>query len=92
MHMSNNELQEERLLLNALEERNMKAFIQLYKNYGEDLLIFAYTHLQDPRLAAKTVDDFFESLWLDANFTAINPPIYTFLVDQMKKICKQKPW
>jgi DNA-directed RNA polymerase specialized sigma24 family protein len=90
--MKEYELQEEKLLLNALEERNMKAFMQLYKSYGEDLLIFAYTHLRDPRLAAKTVDDFFESLWLDANFTAINPPIYTFLVDQMKKICKQKPW
>jgi DNA-directed RNA polymerase specialized sigma24 family protein len=90
--MKDNELQDEKLLLNALEERNMKAFMQLYKSYGEDLLIFAYTHLRDPRLAAKTVDDFFENLWLDANFTAINPPIYTFLVDQMKKICKQKPW
>ena len=90
--MKDDEIQEEKLLLNALEARNMKAFMQLYKSYGEDLLIFAYTHLRDPRLAAKTVDDFFESLWLDANFTAINPPIYKFLVDQMKKICKQKPW
>jgi len=90
--MKDDEFREEKLLLNALEARNMKAFIQLYKSYGEDLLIFAYTHLRDPRLAAKTVDDFFESLWLDANFTAINPPIYTFLVNQMKKICKQNPW
>ena len=90
MHMKDDEFREEKLLLNALEARNMKAFMQLYKNYGEDLLIFAYTHLRDPRLAAKTVDDFFESLWLDANFTTINPPIYRFLVDQMKKICKQK--
>ena len=90
MHMKNNEWREERLLLGALEERNMKAFMQLYKNYGEDLVIFAYTRLRDPQVATKTVDDFFESLWLDANFTTINPPIYRFLVDQMKKICKQK--
>ena len=89
--MKDDELQEEKLLLTALEARNMKAFMQLYKSYGEDLLIFAYTHLRDPRLAAKTVDEFFESLWLDANFEAINPPIYTFLIDQMRKICKQKP-
>lgn len=91
MHMKDYELKEEKVLLRALEQRNIRAFMQFYKNYGEDLLIFTYTHLRDPRLAAKTVDEFFESLWLDANFEAINPPIYTFLIDQMREICKLKP-
>jgi DNA-directed RNA polymerase specialized sigma24 family protein len=90
--MDDNELEQEILLLDALEERNMRAFMQLYKNYGEDLLIFAYAHLRDPRLAAKTVDDLFESLWSDADFAAIKPPIYNYLLDQIKKICKQKHW
>ena len=88
--MNDNEFQEEILLLDALEERNMRAFMQLYKSYGEDLLIFAYAHLRDPQLAAKKVDDLFESLWSDANFAAIKPPIYTYLIDQIKKTCKQK--
>ena len=88
--MKNNELQEERLLLNALEERKMKAFMRLYKYYGEDLLIFAYTHLQDPTLAMETVDAFFEKLWSEANFTEIHPPIYKFLLEQIREICEQK--
>ena len=88
--MENDELQEEELLLLALEERKMNAFIRLYKYYGEDLLILAYTHLQDSALAIETVDTFFEKLWSEANFTQIHPPIYKFLVAQIREICEQK--
>jgi DNA-directed RNA polymerase specialized sigma24 family protein len=88
--MKSNELQEERLLLSALEERKMKAFMRLYKYYGEDLLIFAYAHLQDPTLAIETVDAFFEKLWSEANFMEIHPPIYKFLLEQIREICEQK--
>jgi hypothetical protein len=90
MYMSDNELKQEKILLTALEKRNMKAFMQLYKCYGEDLLIFAYSQLQDAKLAIQTVDDFFERLWSDAKFTAINPPIYKFMVEQMQAICEKK--
>jgi hypothetical protein len=90
MHMKKNEMQEEKLLLLALEERKMNAFMRLYKCYGEDLLIFAYTHLQDPALAIETVDTFFEKLWSEAKFTDIRPPIYKFLVEQIREICEQK--
>jgi len=88
--MNDDELKQEKLLLTDLENRCMKAFMKLYKSYGEDLLIYAYTQLQDPKLAIQTVDDFFERLWSDAKFTDINPPIYRFLLEQMQKICEQK--
>jgi hypothetical protein len=90
MYMSANEIKEEKKLLNALEQRNIKAFMRLYKDYGEDLLIFAYSHLQDPKLAIRTVDQFFENLWSDATFTDIDPPIHKFLLKQMTKICEQR--
>ncbi len=88
--MDEKELNEERSLLSALERRNIKAFIRLYKNYSEDLLIFAYTHLNDKRLAIRTVDEFFEDLWLGARFTEINPPIYRYLLKQIRFVCEQK--
>ena len=90
MYMNDNELRQEEALLCALEQRNMKAFMYLYKCYGEDLLIFAYSQLQDARLAIQTVDEFFERLWSDAIFTEINPPIYKFLLEQMRQICEHK--
>ena len=47
MEMDAEEFGEETALLNELQKRNIKAFMRLYKNYGEDLLIFAYSQLND---------------------------------------------
>ena len=88
--MDDLEFENEQELLNALQRRNIKAFMRLYKNYGEDLLIFAYAHLQDRQLAIKAVDEFFEDLWAEARFTKISPPIYKYLVCQILTICEQK--
>jgi hypothetical protein len=90
MNMSNDDLKKEEILLVALHERNLKAFMRLYKDYGEDLLIFAYSHLHDPKLAIQTVDQFFETLWMDSRLMEIHPPIHKFLLEQMRKICEQK--
>jgi hypothetical protein len=87
MEMSEDELREERALLRDLEKRNIKAFMRLYSNYGEDLLIFAYSRLDDRKLAVKTVEEFFEDLWMAARFTHITPPIYKYLICQMQCIC-----
>lgn len=64
--------------------------MRLYKNYSEDLLIFAYSRLHDRRMAQKTVEEFFEDLWSMARFTEIDPPIYRYLLGQMRTICEQK--
>jgi|GEM_PF-1107497 len=90
MEINDNELNEEKTLLNDLEKRNIRAFMRLYKNYSEDLLIFAYSHLHDRRIAIKTVEEFFEDLWSMAKFTEIDPPIYRYLLGQMRSICEQK--
>ena len=85
--MNPKDLYEEKALLKALERRDIKAFMQLYKDYGEDMLILAYSLLQDPRAAARTVDQFFEKLWEEANFEAIEPPIYKYLAAEIRKMC-----
>ena len=90
MEMNDKELNEEKTLLKDLEKRNIRAFMRLYRNYNEDLLIFAYTHLQDRKAAIKTVEEFFEDLWSMATFTEIDPPIYRFLLAQIRTICDQK--
>jgi hypothetical protein len=88
--MYTDEWNNERALLKALEERNMKAFMQLYKSYGEDLLIYAYAWLQDPQLSIRIVDHFFETLWAEANFEAVSPPIHKFLIQGIQKLCEQQ--
>jgi hypothetical protein len=90
MNMNAEEVKQEKMLLTALENKCMKAFMELYKNYGEDLLIYAYSQLQDPRLAVQTVDEFFENLWSDAKCMKIKPPIYKSLLARMRVICEQK--
>jgi len=59
--MNRKDLYEEVALLNALGRRDIKAFMQLYKDYGEDLLILAYSLLQDPRAAARRWTSFSRS-------------------------------
>jgi hypothetical protein len=89
MEMNEDELQEERTLLRDLEKRNIRAFMRLYSNYGEDLLIFAFSRLDDRTLAVKMVDEFFEDLWMAARFMEITPPIYKYLIYQMQSICEK---
>lgn len=90
MEMSENEINAEKALLSELEKRNIRAFIRLYRNYGDDLLIFAYSHLNDRQLAVKMVDEYFEDLWSAARFVEIKPPLYKYLTEQMRGICQTK--
>ncbi|MBN9386102.1 MAG: hypothetical protein J0H74_35420 [Chitinophagaceae bacterium] len=87
--MSPKELQEEKAFLQALGRRDIKAFIRLYKEYGEDILILTYSLLQDAHAAAKMVDQFFEKLWEDTDFESIDPPIYKYLSAEIRKMCEQ---
>lgn len=90
MEITDEELNEEKMLLSDLEKRNIKAFMRLYRNYNEDLLIFAYSRLHDSKIAIKTVEEFFEDLWSMAKFTEIDPPIYRYLLSQLRTLCEQK--
>lgn len=87
--MDPNDLYEEKAFLQVLQNRNVKAFIRLYKEYGEDILILAYSELEDPHAAARMVDKFFEKLWDEADFEAIEPPIYKFLADEIRRMCQE---
>ncbi len=89
MNMNERELHDEQALLTELENRNIRAFMRLYRNYNEDLLIYAYSYLHDSKLAIKMVEEFFEDLWSGAKFTAIEPPIYRYLVQQIKTLCER---
>ena len=90
MGLSETDIQEERVLLGALQKKHIKAFIQLYKTYSEDLLIFAYCYLNDRILAIQAVEAFFEYLWEHADFADIDPPIYPVLLAKFKRIFEEK--
>ena len=85
--MNPKDLYEEKAFLQALGRRDLKAFIRLYKEYGEDILILAYSILQDAQAAARMVDQFFEKLWEEADFGSVNPPIYKYLAEEMRRMC-----
>ena len=87
--MDPEDLSEEKAFLQDLQRRNVKAFIRLYKEYAEDILILAYSELQDPHAAASMVDKFFEKLWDEADFEAIELPIYKFMADAIRKMCHE---
>lgn len=80
-------LHEEQALLKALANREVKAFIQLYKDYGEDLLILGYSLLGDPAEAEEKVEDLFERLWEEGDFENVDPPLYRYLAAEMRKAC-----
>lgn len=82
--MDPKEFEEEKALLRKLELREISAFKRLYKTYCDDLLIFAYCLLEDANLAIRTVDSFFERLWIEANFGEVSPPIHRFLHNEFK--------
>ena len=86
--MNPKDLYEEKAFLQALGRRDIKAFIRLYKEYGEDVLILAYSILQDAQAAARMVDRFFEKLWEEADFASVNPPIYKYLAEEMRTMCE----
>lgn len=73
--------------MKALAKRDIKAFVQLYKDYGEDLLILGYSLLGDAREAEETVENLFERLWEEADFESIEPPLYRYLAAEMRKAC-----
>jgi len=70
-------------------EDRYEAFTRLHAEYREDLLIFAYSLLQDPLAAAQMVDRLFGKLWEEADFKKINPPIYKYLTSEIRKMCEK---
>jgi DNA-directed RNA polymerase specialized sigma24 family protein len=81
---------EEQLLLRQLEKRDDKAILRLYKDYNDDLMIFAYSQLKDQKKAEEAVQELFETFWARTRFADITPPIYKFLVEQLGRICAQR--
>jgi hypothetical protein len=86
--MDPKDFEEEKALLKKLEARDIQAFKRFYKIYSDDLLIVAFSLLEDTALAIRTVDEFFERLWIEAKFELIDPPIHRFLYTELRKHCE----
>lgn len=87
--METTDFEDELKLLDGLKLRNIHAFIKLYKDYSEDLLVLAYTLIGDPALSSRAVDKLFTNLWEQGRFTGIQPPLHHFLYSELRKICQQ---
>lgn len=82
------DFEDEVKLLEGLQHKNVHAFIKLYKDYSEDLLVLAYTLIGDPALSSRAVHKLFTDLWEQGRFTNIHPPLYHFLHLELRKICR----
>ena len=87
--VENTDFRDELALLEGLKRRNVHAFIRLYKEYSEDLLVLAYTLTGDPILSSQAVDMLFTDLWDKGSFTDITPPIHHFLYSELRKYCEK---
>ena len=83
--MKATDLETEKALLDKLRSRDIKAFKLFYKEYSDDLLIVAFSLLENASLAIRAVDELFERLWMEANFEYIDPPIHRFLYAELRK-------
>ena len=81
---------EEKELLLALERKEANAFEQLHKRYSEDLTLFTYSLVNDIVVATRIVERLFERLWVESKFHLIEPPIYKFLLAEIRRICSSK--
>ena len=88
-YMQANDIEAEKVLLNKLKSRDIRAFKCFYKEYSDDLLILAYSLLENATLAIAAVDELFERLWIDAKFEYIDPPIHRFLTAELRKNLKK---
>lgn len=83
-------VKDERLLIAALKDKEMEAFMTLYQEYGDDLVQFAFARLKDPDLAAIATEDLFEELWNKAHSMEIKVPFHLFLKNKMAAICRNR--
>ena len=81
---------EEKRLLLALERKEANAFKQFHKKYGEDLILFTYSLVNDIVVATRIVERLFERLWVESKFHLVEPPIYKFLLAEIRHICSSK--
>jgi hypothetical protein len=88
--MDPEEFHAEESLIGDLRKKNIRALMQLYISYADDLSIYAYTQLNNAGLAVRTVDKFFEDLWTSDRFSDITPPVYKYLLNQIQEICAKK--
>jgi hypothetical protein len=88
--MKTSDFEAERALLAALKSKDIKAFKRFYKEYSDDLLILAFSLLENAGLAIRAVDELFERLWVDEKFEYIDPPIHRFLYKELRKNCENK--
>lgn len=87
--MDASQFEEETDLLKALQQKDIKAFKRFYKEYRDDLIIFTFCQVHDVELAYKAVDQLFERLWQEGDFQRVHPPIYKFLLVEMRKLYTQ---
>jgi len=83
-------LAEELKLLEDLKKRDIKAFIQLYQTYRDDLILFAFSQLQDRSKVGEAIDELFEELWKLNRFAEMQPPLHQYLLSRLRVICQKK--
>ncbi|MES1216892.1 MAG: hypothetical protein ABUT20_15360 [Bacteroidota bacterium] len=86
--MKTNDFIDESILLEELKKKDVRAFAKLYNDYSGDLLVLAFSLLNDAPQAIQNVDELFINLWEGNKFENITPPIHNYLYNEIRKVCK----
>ena len=73
----------EKKLIKGLKKRRAEALLQVVRDHGDNLLIFAFTLMADPEESYILVHDVLLSLW-EKSFAEVALPLHTFLYNQVR--------
>ncbi|TKG95878.1 RNA polymerase sigma-70 factor [Puteibacter caeruleilacunae] len=78
---------QERKLLNALKQRDLKAYEELFFKYHGRLVLFANKFTGDMQIAKDIVQDAFLTLWDKADHLTINESVKSYLFQSIRNGC-----
>lgn len=79
-------MKEEKLLC-RLHRYDRRALRLVCAEHGENMLLLAFTILNDPEEANILVRDLLLTLW-EQGFPGAHPPLHTYLYDQVRQGCQ----
>ncbi len=79
--------QNKKIPLQKIVKGDLNAFEKLFKNYYEDLCLFAYKYLKDLDLSEQIVQDVFYTFWKNRKTIAIHTSVKSYLYTATKNQC-----
>jgi DNA-directed RNA polymerase specialized sigma24 family protein len=81
-------MEEESIIISRLRRRDLDALTRLVYELGEDLVILAFTKVNDPQRAEDIICNVFLTLWMESKTQNLQPPIRPYLFKLVEQECE----